>query len=108
VADGDAINTGCEAPSVPKASYSDDFRSVSWFGTNYFFTPLQAAVVRVLWANWERKTPDISEHCALESADSAGTRLRDVFDKGKHPAWGTMVVPGNTKGVWRLKEPEKQ
>ena len=25
-----------------------------------------------------------------------------VFDNGKHPAWGKMIVPGETKGTFRI------
>jgi hypothetical protein len=42
-------------------------------------------------------------------ADLSQTRLIDVFKKkdgknGMHPAWGVMVVPGSTKGAYRLSQ----
>jgi hypothetical protein len=91
------------ASASPKdgATHTDDFRSVNWYGTEYVFTPTQAACVRVLWEAWERGTPAVGQDAILEAAGSVGGSLRHVFRKGKHPAWGKMIVsPG--KGTFRL------
>lgn len=90
-------------PATADTAHSTDFRSVRWFGRPYTFTATQAACVQVLWQNWEQGTPVISELTILDQAGSAGDRLRDVFDKGKHSAWGTMIRPGG-KGVFQLAE----
>ena len=29
-------------------------------------------------------------------------RLRETFEKGKHPAWGTLIVKDARKGHYRL------
>jgi hypothetical protein len=93
-------------PEVPVAevSHSDDFRSVRWYGNEYAFTTMQAACVQILWQAWQRGAPEMSQARILEDAGSASERLRDVFDKGKHGAWGTMIVPGR-KGAFRLGKP---
>jgi hypothetical protein len=85
---------------------SSDFRSVHWFGTDYEFTATQAACVRKLFEAYANKAPVLGQDSILESADSACSKLGDVFDKGKHPAWGTMIVAGKTKGAFQLAKPK--
>jgi len=87
------------------AVHSPDFRSVNWFGEEHTFTPNQAAVIKVLWENWNQGTAEVGDQYLLEAADSSGNRLDLVF-RG-HRAWGTMIVGGNTKGTRRLAEPSK-
>src|SRR5262249_51851747 len=82
-------------------THSDDFRSARWYGTEYVFSPTQAACVRVLWEAWERGSPVVGQETVLDGAGSVGNRLRDVFEKGKHPAWGVMIVSPR-KGAFRL------
>jgi hypothetical protein len=114
-----AVLPGTEQPPAPLApdpprpgrprpaalvAHSDDFRSVRWFGTEYSFTPTQSACVRVLWEAWARGTPDVGHQTILNTARSDSARLREVFNKGKHPAWGTMIA-SHRKGTFRLAEP---
>lgn len=88
------------------ARHSPDFRSVSWFGESYSFTANQAACVKILWEAWENETPEVSGAHLLEAADVQDSTQRiDLVFRG-NPAWGAMIVPGKTKGVYRLKEPE--
>ena len=47
----------------------------------------------------------LSQSTILDRAGSDGSKLRDVFDKGKHPAWETMIVAAERKGAYRLAEP---
>jgi hypothetical protein len=98
----EAMPEGTEQP----ARHSLDFRSVFWYGAKYAFTSTQAACVKILWEHWERETPIIGEPELLDAAGSGGEKLKDVFEKGKHPAWGTMIVSAR-KGTFRLQEPEK-
>ena len=95
-------------PPTPEATHSTDFRSANWFGTPHKFTPMQAASVKILWENWGRETPDVGEQTILEAAESSQRRLIQVFDKGKHLAWGTMIRPGSTKGTFRLVAPDEK
>jgi hypothetical protein len=98
---GESVGRPTEPADV---AHSDDFRSVRWYGTNYLFTPTQAACVRVLWEAWERGTPVVGQESILETAGSTCCRLRDVFDKAKHPAWDKMIVSPR-KGSFSLAEP---
>ena len=104
VASGKA-ETKTELVDKKKTTYSTDFRSVRWFGTNYSFTPNQAAAVKILWENWEKGTPDVGGDTLAVEIESDSKRPRDIF-KG-HPAFGTMIRPGKTKGTYRLAEPDK-
>jgi hypothetical protein len=61
--------------------------------------------VKALYENWERGTPVLAEATILEAAGSDAGRLRDVFDKGKHPAWNKMVVLDSRKGLFKLADP---
>jgi hypothetical protein len=96
-----------------KAKHSADFRSVLWYGTEYYFTPTQAACVKVLWREWESGTPEIGDGTILEDpeVEAEAKRLIDVFrdrksSTGYHPAWNTMITPGSTKGTFRLNSSE--
>ena len=94
------------APEKPKrnpARHSQDFRSVCWFGAEFTFTALQAAVLRVLWEAWEDGTPEVGRETILQAAGSESERLRDVFRD--HPAWGTLIVTGSQRGTYLLAEP---
>jgi len=83
--------------------HGPDFRSVSWDGHTYTFSPTQAACVKVLWTAYDNGTPEVGETTILEEAGSDGSKLRDVFKSGKtfHPAWRKMIVQGR-KGAFRL------
>ena len=82
------------------ADHSADFRSVRWYGSEYSFTTKQACCVEHLWNAWEKGTPELSQAFLLESAGSDGQRLSDIFRRS--PAWGKMIVPGKSKGTYRL------
>ncbi|MCH7591785.1 MAG: hypothetical protein IH989_03245 [Planctomycetes bacterium] len=90
-------------PNSRPARHGPDFRSVHWYDIDYHFTGMQAAVVKVLWESLENGTPDVGDAKLLSLAGGSGDRLRDVFKD--HPAWGTMIVDGKTKGSKRLCEP---
>ena len=95
-----------ETPLQSDVKHSSDFRSVQWFGTKFIFTTMQAACISILWENWKDGTPVISERTVLGDAGSASDRLRDLFDKGKHPSWGTLIKPAG-KGAFQLAEPDE-
>ncbi|MGA2068769.1 MAG: hypothetical protein ABSG86_27625 [Thermoguttaceae bacterium] len=99
------------APTVdvdtgPPARHSLDFRSVHWYGEDYTFTKNQALCVKVLWAAWEERTPEIGGTEIVARADVTQTRFIDVFrsNNKNHPAWGTMIVPGHSRGAYCLGE----
>jgi hypothetical protein len=98
---------GNEAGDDPSAAvHSPDFRSVGWFGTVHSFTAGQARVVETLWNAWEQGTPDVGDETLLKAVDHEAppASLRNLFRN--HPAWGTMIVSGGSKGAHRLAEPE--
>jgi hypothetical protein len=86
--------------------HSDDFRSVKWLGVQYFFSANQAPVVRVLWEHWKRGTPDVGDTTLLSAVDPEAppSRLNALFRNNS--AWGTLIVPGETKGTHRLRDPK--
>jgi len=94
-------------PDPTRAVSSADCRAVAWYGTIYTFTATQAACVKALIEHYEKAVCDVGESTILEIVESSQNRLASVFDNGKHPAWGAMIVPGSTKGTFRLKKPEK-
>ncbi len=96
--------TGPHPPaSILPTRHSDDFRSVHWFGTDYFFTEAQADCIRVLWKAWANGTPDLSQDYILAEAEVESPRLSYLFSD--HPAWKTMIVSGHTKGTFQLNGP---
>ncbi len=94
-----------------KATHSPGFRAVNWFGVEYFFSPMQARVVAMLWAAWQEGTGggQVEQDALLLGAESDQQRLRDLFGRGDHPAWGTMIVPaldhGGAVGCFMLQPP---
>lgn len=88
-------------------THGPDFRSVCWCGEPFEFTALQAAGVDILWRAWEKRSPSVSESYIFEriAPETGNARLRALFGKGTHPAWGTMIVHGLTKGTFRLSDP---
>jgi hypothetical protein len=93
----------CEA-GEEQCVHGPGFRSVRWYGVEYSFTGTQAEMVALLWHAWQRNVPDVAERLLLEKGGVAATsRLIDTF-RG-HPAWGTMIVSGGSRGAYRLTEP---
>lgn len=88
------------SPSAP--AHSPDFRSVNWFGTVYSFTGNQAAAVRVLWEAWEAGAPDVGDETLLSAVDPEAPPAKLAYVFNKHPAWGTLIVAGGSKGAHRL------
>jgi hypothetical protein len=98
----DLIRDRAHASNV-QMNHSPDFRSILWFGTSYSFTSGQAACVKQLWQAWQSGAPEIGQGVVLDNAGMESSRLVDIF-KG-HLAWGTVIVPGGTKGAYRLQPP---
>src|SRR5262249_8972013 len=95
-------DTAAPNQPLPPARHSPDFRSVVWFGEYHSFTKGQAAVVSILWLTWVVGVPDVGQETLLEKTELETPRLAKVF--AGHAAWGTMIVPGETKGSFRLAE----
>lgn len=97
----EADTTGEQVAAI---SVSEDGRSANWNGQVFLFTTIQAACFGVMFRNWTKGTPFLSQAAILELGGSATDRLSDVFDKGKHPAWGTLIIH-QMKGLFGISEP---
>lgn len=86
----------------PANRHSEDYSTVLWQGLSYAFSPSQARAVEILWKAYENGTPDVHQASIHEriGSSSESQRLRDIFKN--HPAWGTMIVAGEGKGMFRL------
>lgn len=82
-------------------NFSPGFRSACIGGREYSFTKMQAKAMECLWIAYQQGAPDVPTEAILETLDTTQTRLRDLFRE--HPAWNTVLVPGRTKGTFRLK-----
>ncbi len=95
--------------SGPEPRHLSDFQSVYWPSLGvYRLSPKQARIVEVLWeARFGSDNPDVDQATLLRAADSDCTRLLDLFRSGgkTHPAWGKLVVPGESPATFRLPEP---
>jgi hypothetical protein len=103
----DKFSTNIEDTNVigQACQHSPDFRSVVFEGKVYCFTATQAKIIEVLWEAWENGTPSIGAAYLLEAAEAKSSRLVDIF-RGS-PAWGTLVVDGESKGTKRLNLTKK-
>jgi len=94
------IDAEPDKPGLDGNTHGPDFRSVRWGGETYTFSPNQAACVRQWWEAMENGTPDVGGDTVLASSDIDSKRIQDVFRD--HPALGVMIVPGATKGAYRI------
>ncbi len=78
---------------------------MNWYGTQYTFSPKQAAVVKMLYEQWLAGTPEVSQEALLETAGSEGGRLVDLFKRDKD-LFHTIVASGKKKGTYRLNRPD--
>ena len=89
--------------AIPQnARHSTDYCSVLWNGVEYAFTPMQAAIVRMLWQALDNGTRDVHASTLLAYADSdlQEARLDPLFFR--HQAWKVMIVRGRCRGTYRL------
>lgn len=80
------------------ARHSDDFHSVFWFGTHYYFNSTEAAIVAELWKAWERGTPKVGAGRLLSASDMISDRVSEVFKR--NAAWGAMVQTDGRGTYW--------
>lgn len=99
----DDQHAGAAVDERAEVAFGADFRSVRWFGEEFRFTPMQAAVVALLWEAHRRRTPALGQDYLLTEIDSRCKRLVDLFrrEPGSR-AWGRLIVPGETRGTYRL------
>jgi hypothetical protein len=76
---------------MPESAGLSVFR---WRGRDYSLSPSQARVVQRLLQELDADNDHVPEARLLAAAQSDGaSRLSDVFNDGKHPAWGTLILP---------------
>jgi hypothetical protein len=72
---------------------TDGLSYFHWRGRDYSLSPAQARVVQRLLAALAAGKPDVSETELMAAAQStADAPLSYIFNDGKHPAWGTLVL----------------
>ncbi|NLZ05578.1 MAG: hypothetical protein GXY19_10430 [Phycisphaerae bacterium] len=81
-----------------RCEHTEDFASVTWYGSDFQFNPTQARCVGVLWRAWQRladRAPAVHQRTIRDEIESqnADFRLAHVFRSAgvMHPAWGTMI-----------------
>ena len=80
--------------------HSPDYAMVVVDGREYHLSPLRAAAVRVLHEAHVQGVPELRGAYVLVEIESGSRALSDLF-KGS-PSWGKLVVPGMTRGTYRL------
>jgi len=70
----------------------------------------EAKVVQQLLEAFADGKPDVPEIELLKTVNTGSNpgvykSLKQKFNDGKHPAWGTLIVPGKEKNTYRLQEP---
>jgi hypothetical protein len=99
IAELGTVDVSPEQPH-PRFRHSPDFRSVNLDSQEYSLTGRQAQAVEFLYEMHKNRTPEVSQSLILERLESKYADLRYVFKNNS--AWGTLVVPGRTKGTFRL------
>lgn len=84
----------------PGFDHSDDFRSVWAVGREFSFTPRQAEVVKILYRAHRNRASEVGWPDIRDQLESYPQRMRDIFKRSD--AWGTLIVPGKTRGSYRL------
>ncbi len=79
---------------------SDDYRTICFNGKSHQLTRNQSVIVRLLHAAHRRGTPAVGQETLLKAIEAETSRVRDSFKKS--PLWGTLVVPGERRGTYRL------
>lgn len=92
-----------------QSSHGDDFSWVVWYGVKYQFTNDQAAIVKLLWEQWEKSGRRGGcglgvNAIAVKINAPDGFRLPATFRK--NPALGSMIQSVG-KGQYALCPPEK-
>jgi hypothetical protein len=90
-----------ESDSQSGFTHSPDFHSVSLSGEQFSLTSKQAQVVQILFEAYQNGTPEVGQAYILEELGSASGRLQDSF-RSRKEAWGKLIIPGKTKGTYRL------
>src|SRR5262249_15202458 len=91
---------GIATPWDFKLTHSEDFRSVTLHDRQFTLTPSAAAAVKVLYEEYQKRTPDVGEELIMKRIGRPGSKLKDSFRN--LDAWNTLVIPGKSRGTYRL------
>lgn len=84
-------------------SHTPDYRSVRWRGQSFEFTESRARVVQVLHEAYKHGGHTLSHSMIKAQTGIATARLSELFKR--HPAWGSLITQGKTRGTLRLDLP---
>lgn len=96
-------------PEVSKSNWPISF--VMRNPTSYKLSKQQAMVVQQLFNAFADGNPEVTESdlLAIANQDAKTDQFKSMsalFENENHPAWNKLIIPGKTKGTWRLIEPE--
>ena len=80
--------------------HSPDYAMVVVDSQEHHLSSLRAAAVRVLHEAHLDGIPELRGQYILATIESDSRGLSDIFKRS--PAWGTLVVPGGSRGAYRL------
>jgi hypothetical protein len=81
---------------------NSDYTAVKVNSENYYFTLNQARAFKYIYENNGAHLSKIAD-CIDSQADNF--RLRDLFDKGQHPAWNKIIIQDEKrKGFYLIKK----
>ena len=94
---------------LAEPKHSADFTWVKVGDTEYRFSKLQAAVIALLYTQWENGTPTLSEETIGDKVrgDDEETDFHIVHVFRDHPALHTFL-DSPSKGIWQLNLPPKK
>jgi hypothetical protein len=91
-----------DAASKPddRLTHGKDFAWVRCPRGEFEFTPAQRHVIGALVEDLRAGGLGVGQAYLIGVSGSQSERLRDLFRN--HPAWGTLIVHGNTRDTFRL------
>jgi hypothetical protein len=98
VAENDGNDRKVDTDPDSSFVHSADYRSATWRGQQFTFTPRQAQIVEILHHAHTAHTPDVSWRTIKNRLAIEG-RMSGVFKR--HSAWNTLVV-SRRQGLYRL------
>ena len=92
---------------VNRLFHSDDFRSVQIRGDNYTLTESQSIVIKYLYEQFLRNTPEVTSSKIIDVVDeergtfTSNKRLIDIFKTNKD-AYKSLILKSSNKSLQRI------
>ena len=92
---------------VNRLFHSDDFRSVQIRGNNYTLTESQSIVIKYLYEQFLRNTPEVTSSKIIDVVDeergtfTSNKRLIDIFKTNKD-AYKSLILKSSNKSLQRI------